>query len=257
MAALERFNVTRSAAAAVDSLAVPADSPEGLVIRIQAARLEHRTVEAQRLCGLLITALQPLLLRVARRFSAEARGALSEEDLQQVAAIEALRFVDKYDHTRATTRAPFRDHVYRRALSACEEHVRLHRASVHVSDWQARGRRKIVDNGNVTQLVAARQPAEKITVDSWDVETSQKVWDPSTPESMLLAADSDAAVRRVIDTLSPFRAKLVRQAFGIGCTRKSIAAIARELRMPRRRLDDALNAALAELTPRLKEIADA
>lgn len=264
-----------------DVLSVFPTSPEGLVIRIQAARLEGRVNEAQLLCGELMVALRPTFKRVAGRFPPHIRGSLAPEDLQQVAAIEALRFVDKYDHTLATTRSPFRDHVYRRALSAVEEHVRMHSADVHVSDWQARGRseQKSAD-GTVKQVAqnsGQRQKVEKIVAaplvitsdkagtyyddeaqgGGHDFEFPHEQVEEKTPEALLLDADSAAAVREAIKQLAPFRAKVVRVVYGIGCTQKSVAELARELAMPRRRLDETLQAALVDLRAALAELGDA
>lgn len=58
-----------------------------------------------------------------------------------------------------------------------------------------------------------------------------------------------ATVRQIrsLAELSPFRANLVRQVYGIGCTPKSVAELAREKAMPRRRLDETLQASLAQL----------
>ena len=252
-------------------LAVTSGSPEGLVIRIQAARLESRDGAAKLLLGELMVALRPTFTRVAGRFPPGIRGSVQLEDLKQVAAMEAIRFVEKYDHTLATTRAPFRDHVYRRALSACEEHVRMHSADVHVSDWQSRGRQKTVEGGNVTHLVsAAEKNADRPQVSSRDEPvggTTSKDTDVSsryvreqeqetvTPEALLIDADSNDAVKKAIDSLAGFRAKLIRQVYGIGCAQKSVAQLADELHMPRRRLDETLKAGLADLAKKLKEIA--
>lgn len=261
-------------------------SPEGLVIRIQAARLEGRLNEAARLLGDLMGVLQPTFKEISRRFPPHIRGSVHAEDLQQVAAIEALRFVEKYDHTLATTRAPFRDHVYRRALSACEEHVRMHSADVHVSDWQARGRSEQKgEDGKVRQVAqnsGQRKKVEKlveipVVVSSDEPAPGQHLAqesqggaptsaaggskrydteqvDETTPEALLLGEDTAAAVREALRDLVPFRAKLIRQVYGIGCTSKSVAELARELSMPRRRLDDALQAALVDLRKALREL---
>ena len=52
---------------------------------------------------------------------------------------------------------------------------------------------------------------------------------------------------RALAELTPFRAKLVRQVRGIGCTKKTVAELAREQKMPRRRLDETLKATVQQL----------
>lgn len=183
----------------------------------------------------LVAELAPTFRAVARRFSPKSRGAISLEDLQQIAAIEALKFADKFDPARAGS-TTLRDHVYRNALSACEEHVRLHSADVHVSDYGARRRSR-------ARSAVVEKPVP-VLIDR-DAVPDRQV--DETPETLLLDASTRAAVHGAVGKLSRPRAKLVRQVYGIGCVQKTVAEIAREMQIPRKRLDDALHAALADL----------
>ncbi len=81
-------------------------------------------------------------------------------------------------------------------------------------------------------------------------ESSEAVHTATAEQAALVLSQwAQAQQLRALDKLAPFRAKLVRQVHGIGCTKKTIAELAREHRMPRRRLSETLKAALAELSP--------
>lgn len=64
---------------------------------------------------------------------------------------------------------------------------------------------------------------------------------------LVLGHDTAAALHSGIAALPPFRGQLLRRLLGLGCTRKQLAEIARELHMPRRRLDEVRRAALVDL----------
>lgn len=180
----------------------------------------------------LIALLLPTLQRVAHRFSPAVLGALEPEDLVQVGAIEALKFVSKYDHAKRGNET-FEAHVYRRALRACLEYIRLHAHAIHLPDDVARGRRP------AKGVTPAHLPLWLNTgEDDWFDEalsperSTEAVAIPAaaedTPEAQLITLQEHARLRRAVNRLPAPLSDVVAWVWGIGRPKRGIRDIARD-----------------------------
>lgn len=217
----------------------------------------------KRLGSLIIRLLQPTLKRVAARFTVTARGSLATEDLEQVAAIEAFKFLSKYKHADAGS-TTFEQHVYRRALRACAHQIETQRADVLPS----RNAQRYPDL--IKKKVLGEVRVESIDDESWSRTSSSDtgftgesrlgqaafsmpsngaVDGVATPEQMLSDAQTRRELSLALARLPSAKREIIKEAFGVGThdTSSSLRDMARRRRVPRSRLAADLDDALSEL----------
>jgi hypothetical protein len=218
----------------------------------------------------ILLRLKPIFRAVAGRFPDSARGSLRYEDLEQIAAIEAFKFFSKYNAEKAgSAGASFEQHVYRRALNACQQHVELHASDVRPSLHLQRASR-----GQGTDAYKGRKVDARAFVKSRDAQAATghrpeafdgareldnggsayslsrpgAVDSGQTPEALLGDAQRVVALVSAINRLSPEKGSLVREHFGICVDRDaSLRDMARRRKVPRSRLAIELDEALKEL----------
>lgn len=206
------------------------------------------------LANLIIRLLQPTIKRVAMRFGASARGSLAREDLEQVASIEAFKFMSRYDHAKMGS-TTFEQHVYRRALKACVVYAEMHGADVRPSRHLQQAAK-----GHATGSYKGRKVETFCRVESRDatVSTSGSVAEPSTeentPEQLLASAQDRECLRSALARLSDEQREIVREAFGLGTldSGASLRDMARRRRVPRSRLATDLDEAISAVRRLMK-----
>lgn len=227
-----------------------------LVLQIQQAA---DPAEAKRLTNDLLQVLQPFLRVVSNRFSPTARGSLSVEDLMQVGGMEALKLVPKYDHARRGSQT-FEDLLFRRAVRACMDQVRMHASDVHVSDGAARNRgvKKVGlavvvnsrDNVDTVHRLDKRGMADFSNVPSSFEGSSIRSGQEEaaeTPESLLSEQQEAQLMRAAVYRLPAAQREIVCEVYGIGRPTASLREVARKLDVNRARLAGLLEEAQAAL----------
>lgn len=206
-------------------------------------------VGQRRLANLIMRLLQPTVRRVALRFGASARGSLAQEDLEQVASIEAFKFFSKYEHGRrgAGNSGSFEQLVYRRALKACVVYAEMHGADVRPSRHMQQAAK-----GHATGSYKGRKVEASCSLENTD--DTQPEAHTETPEKQLADVQTLEQLRIAISFLSDERREIVREAFGLGTldSAASLRDMARRRRVPRSRLATELDEALTELRGELE-----
>lgn len=224
-----------------------------LVGEVKRLQLEGLTRQAKCALGELLTELKPIVEKVARRFTASARGSLSHDDLVQVGSIAALAIIDRYDPTRERGRSMLEQMVYREAMRECTQHIRLHSSDVHMSDNAARGRTK--KTGEATRVLSLDAPSGggDGAEDGATLYDAFGVEETTTAEHMLIGEQTNVQIKALVHNLPHEQRALVRWVYGIGQPAASIRDVAIQLRVSRAYVA----AVLAEARRALKAMLDA
>ncbi|MBZ4336440.1 sigma-70 family RNA polymerase sigma factor [Corallococcus sp. AS-1-12] len=203
----------------------------------------------------LLLLLEPRLRRQARGF-APLRGSLLEDDLVQVALLEALKAVGTY---RPEMRGgqTFATWVAWRARRAILELIRLHGSDVHPSDRAQRGRKvkgKKTAKARRTALLMSRdEPSEALPGSLTEQHDAALALEVGTIEELCTLRLECARLRREVLALDPKLRELLAHVHGLGQEARSVRQLAREWNEPRSRLDAMLARAHAQLRERLAE----
>lgn len=232
---------------------------EALVRDVLDRRAAGDAAGEKQLTGELLVTLRPVFWSVIKRVRARA-GTLSAQDLEQVCAMAVIKSLDRYDAARG--RQGFGPFAWFQALNACNEHIRLHAADVHVSEWAAKGR-------TVRQAEGREASAPRVAVDSFDApapgqdasrgsgtlarieaaRSAQPGHDAQpTPEALLEQAQLHASLHELVDALPRKEQELVSRVYGLnGKPSQSVRSLAQEWDAPKSRLDRMLARALDAL----------
>lgn len=229
-------------------------------VGVLVAQWQATTGQEQRRTGdLIMKRLDPMLRSTAKRY--ENRGILAS-DLFQVAALAVVRLLSKPLRPDYT----FAEIAFLKARDALREHVAMHGADIHVSDWKRRSRASVdgvetVKRGaHEESLIVKSRDAKTDTGDrpfleGNDYETSGGVTlrgepagsEPSTSSEIDDRLDADRLMV-VLERLSPSKRELLKVLFGLeGRPEASIRELEKAYGVSRTRLTHLRNEALAEL----------
>jgi len=181
----------------------------------------------------ILRLLKPTLKGVVKRFLN--RG-VQADDLEQVAALAVSRLMSKPVRTDYT----FAEIVYLRARDALKEHVAMHGADVHVSDWKRRSRAAV----DGVETVNRGKSDESVSVNAQtSTDVSVYAAEPTNQDDQI---DADSIVP-LLARLSPSKREILKRLFGIDTPETSIRGLEDVLGVSRVRLTRLRDEALAEL----------
>lgn len=230
-----------------------AATPDELVREIHARRAAGESARERKLLDALLRLLEPRLRRQARRF-APLGGSLLEDDLVQVALLEALKSVGKYlaEERGGQTFATW---VEWRARRAILDVIRMHGSDVHPSDRAQRGRKvkgKRTEKVRRTALLMSRdEPSEVLPGSLTEQHDAALALEVGTIEELCTLRLECARLRREVLKLDPKLRELLAHVHGLGQEARSVRQLAREWNEPRGRLDAMLAQAHEQLRERL------
>nr|WP_253909077.1 sigma-70 family RNA polymerase sigma factor [Corallococcus exiguus] len=244
-AAKREFQVSRSGASR--------PSPDELVSEIHRRHAAGESGRARQLVDALLRLLEPQLRRQARGYE-KLSGSLLEDDLVQVALLEALKAVETYKPEKRG-RQTFSTWVEWRARRAIMEQIRLHYADVRPSDAAQRGR-KGQPKTRPMPLVSRDDAAESLPGSLTQMHDAALALEVATVEELYALREECARLRREVLKLDPKLRELVTRVHGLGQAPCRIREVAEDWNEPRSRLDVLLARAHEQLRERVADMGD-
>ncbi|WP_158616555.1 sigma factor [Corallococcus sp. CA054B] len=167
---------------------------------------------ARQLVDALLRLLEPQLRRQARGYE-KLSGSLLEDDLVQVALLEALKAVETYKPEKRG-RQTFSTWVEWRARRAIMEQIRLHYADVRPSDAAQRGR-KGQPKTRPMPLVSRDDAAESLPGSLTQMHDAALALEVATVEELYALREECARLRREVLNLDPKLRELVSRVHGM------------------------------------------
>lgn len=231
------------------------------------ARITEGLRKVERARRRLVEANLRLVIWVARRF-----GSLSMMDRIQEGNIGLMRAADGFDYRRGTKFSTYAVWWIRQAISrAIADKARTIRLPVHVLE----SLRKIEKTRDRIHAEEGQEPsaehiaalvelppdrvrkllaisAEPAPMDGDAATETENIPDEriSTPEKQLIISDTQVAVRRHLNSLSPREERILRQRFGIGCDEHTLEEVGQHLGVTRERVRQIEVKALKKLRKR-------
>jgi RNA polymerase sigma factor (sigma-70 family) len=228
-------------------------SADELVREIHQRHAAGEPARARRLVDALLRVLEPQLRRQARGYE-KVSGSLLEDDLVQVALLEALKALETYKPEKRG-RQTFTSWVEWRARRAILEAIRLHCADVRPSDAAQRGR-KGKPKTRVAQLVSRDDAAESLPGSLTQMHDAALALEVATVEELYAVREECARLRFAVLRLDPKLRELVTRVHGLGQEACGIRQVAEDWNEPRSRLDVMLVRAHELLRERLSNRGD-
>ncbi|MCY1045599.1 sigma-70 family RNA polymerase sigma factor [Corallococcus sp. bb12-1] len=225
-------------------------SPDELVSEIHGRHAAGEVSRARQLTDALLRLLEPQLRRQARTFE-KLSGSLLEDDLVQVALIEALKAVGTYKPEKRGGQT-FATWVEWRARRAIMDQIRMHSADVHPSDSAQRGRKGKAKTPRVPLLVSRDSPTESLPNSATQLHDAALALEVATVEELYAVQEECARLRREVLKLDPQLRELVSRVHGLGQKAHGVRQVAIEWNQPRSQLDVMLARAHEQLRERME-----